>query len=133
MSTTLTTVVQLELWHILVAVASFAATFASGIFLFGKFIMRQLDARLDDRFSAQEQVRTEASEHWQQRFEKLEQEDREHRDQLQQFRLKVSEEYWRREDAIRQEVVLHAKIDALAAKIDNLALRALRLPTESER
>ncbi len=129
--TATTTVIQLDLWVLILGLFGIASSFGGGIFLFGKFLTKQMDTRLSDRFQLQEETRTEASTLWTRRFELLERENREHREQLLQFRLQVSEEYWRREDAIRQEVVLHAKIDALAAKIDNLALRALRSQPES--
>lgn len=39
------------------------------------------------------------------------------------FRAELPERYQRREDAIRQEVLIIAKVDALASKIDMLAMR----------
>lgn len=39
------------------------------------------------------------------------------------LRVELSEKYVRREDAIREQVVINAKLDALAAKLDNIVLR----------
>ncbi len=39
------------------------------------------------------------------------------------LRIELSEKFVRREDAIREQVVINAKLDALAAKLDNIALR----------
>jgi demethoxyubiquinone hydroxylase (CLK1/Coq7/Cat5 family) len=120
------TMLQVELWQVIVFLVGVLTSVLAGGFVLIRLLMQQFDKRLAERFDSQEKARAEAAEHWNQRFAKLENDDRTHREELQAFRLKVSEEYWRREDAIRQEVVLHAKIDALAAKIDNLALRAAR-------
>jgi hypothetical protein len=40
--------------------------------------------------------------------------------ELLQLKADLPIQYMRREDAIRQEVVIHAKLDALAVKIDAL-------------
>lgn len=40
------------------------------------------------------------------------------------LRTEMHAEFVRREDAIRQEVVINAKLDSLAAKFDNLTLRS---------
>jgi len=40
------------------------------------------------------------------------------------LRTEMHAEFVRREDAIRQEVVINAKLDALASKIENLTLRS---------
>lgn len=39
------------------------------------------------------------------------------------LRIELSEKFVRREDAIREQVVINAKLDALAAKLDNVVLR----------
>lgn len=43
---------------------------------------------------------------------------------LLELRAELPEKYVRREDAIREQVVINAKLDALAAKIDVLAQRS---------
>lgn len=40
------------------------------------------------------------------------------------LRTEMHAEFVRREDAIRQEVVINAKLDSLAAKLENLTLRS---------
>lgn len=40
------------------------------------------------------------------------------------LRGEIVREYVRRDDAIREQVVINAKLDALAAKIENLRLRS---------
>jgi hypothetical protein len=39
------------------------------------------------------------------------------------LRAELPEKYVRREDAIREQVVINAKLDAIAAKFDNIVLR----------
>lgn len=40
-----------------------------------------------------------------------------------ELRAELPDRYVRREDAIREQVVINAKLDALAAKLDNIVLR----------
>lgn len=46
---------------------------------------------------------------------------------LTQFKLEVLRDYWRREDAIRNQSELHIKIDNASRKIDKLAHGVARL------
>lgn len=39
------------------------------------------------------------------------------------LRAELAEKYVRREDAIREQVVINAKLDAIAVRLDNVALR----------
>ncbi len=115
--------IQMELWQLIVAVITLICTVIGGFWAVGAVVVGQFNRRLEERFAGQDKSRAEGREQWERRFTLIEKDIANHAKDLQNFRLKVSEEYWRREDAIRQEVVLHAKIDALAAKIDNLVLR----------
>ena len=72
----------------------FIGTLAS----FGKILLRQLDARIDQQND---------------RVSKLE-------NQLNETLTKLPLEYQRREDAIRFETVLNAKLDAIGARIERL-------------
>ena len=83
-------------WRAVSALAGFIVAW-SGIMLWGvQHLLGRLEAKLDRESG--EWRRVERS--------------------LQEMRAELPLHYVRREDAIRQETVFHAKLDALAAKID---------------
>jgi predicted patatin/cPLA2 family phospholipase len=114
-------VVQLELWQmILLLLAFFGAVGA-----FGRVLLDQFEQRLSEKFKTQETQRAEATARWDSRFNELQSASQEesrnwHRveRQLLQLQAELPREYVRREDHIRFETVINAKLDALNAKID---------------
>jgi predicted patatin/cPLA2 family phospholipase len=114
-------VVQLELWQmILLLLAFFGAVGA-----FGRVLLDQFERRLSEKFKTQESQRAEATARWDSRFNELQSASQEesrnwHRveRQLLQLQAELPREYVRREDHIRFETVINAKLDALNAKID---------------
>ena len=92
-------------------------------------IVSQFTKRLDERFTGQEELRKQREAALDIRFKALEKFIGDEGDgwrkverELLELKAALPLQYLRREDAIRQEVVIHSKLDALAAKID--ALRA---------
>ncbi len=86
--------IQVDLWHLMGLLAGFISTLAT----FGLVLIKQIDARIDhqnDRISALEKTLNEA---------------------ISRFPL----EYQRREDAIRFETILNAKLDAIGNRIERL-------------
>ena len=86
--------IQVDFWHLVGLLLGFIGTLAS----FGKILLRQLDTRIDQQND---------------RVSKLE-------NQLNETLTKLPLEYQRREDAIRFETVLNAKLDAIGARIERL-------------
>ena len=86
--------IQVDFWHLVGLLLSFITTLAT----FGKILLRQLDARIDNQND---------------RVSKLE-------NQLNETLTKLPLEYQRREDAICFETVLNAKLDAIGARIERL-------------
>lgn len=95
-----------------------------------RLLIGQFERRLDERFTQQEASRAEAQKLWTAKFENLEQcaqnEAREwqriERDIL-TLKADLPLNYVRREDYIRNQTIIEAKIDGLALKIENALLR----------
>lgn len=121
--------VQIDFWQLLGGIAAVVAAFAAVTWAFGNVLVKQFKDGLDERFSAQDEMRKQREKSLDARFVALEQSIRQEGEgwrqverELLQLKAALPLDYQRREDTIRQEVVIHAKLDALAAKID--ALRA---------
>ena len=97
------------------------AVFKAFGWLVGK-VVAQFEARLDERFAAQETARSERSRLWEARLARVDDNyakiDRELRDLL----INLPDRYVRREDYVRRETVIEAKIDQLSLRIQNWIL-----------
>lgn len=109
--------------QVLAAIAGAVASLVGGFWLVLQMGGRQFEKRLDERFAAQEALRTEGRKSYETRLGKIETEYNElHRAFLRHL-AELPRDYMRREDHIRFETVINAKLDALAAKQDLLAER----------
>lgn len=113
--------VQLELWQLITLLIAFFGAIGA----FGKLLLDQIEKRLTEKFKTQETQRAEATARWDARFNELQSASQEesrnwHRVERELLRMQADlpKEYVRREDHIRFETVIHAKLDALSAKID---------------
>lgn len=119
--------VTLDLWHVIsLAVSFFGASAAAG-----KLLLSQTQRHLDARFTAQEHARSANHEQVQRRLDSMEASAREEMGNWQRIErdlLKMQADmplhYVRREDYIRGQSIVEAKLDGLASKIDNAQLRA---------
>lgn len=84
------------------------AAFVTGLWRLGSWLVANVEKRIDDRFS----VLAAESQAWRQV----------ERD-LMALRAELPREYVRREDYIRGQSVLEAKIDAVAAKLEVVKLQ----------
>lgn len=91
--------IQVDFWHLVGLLLGFIGTLAT----FGMVLIRQIDARID---------------HQNDRVSKLE-------SSLTETLTKMPLEYQRREDAIRFETVLNAKLDAIGGRIERLMEKTL--------
>lgn len=113
--------VQLELWQLITLLIAFFGCVAG----FGKLLLGQFEKRLGEKFEAQETLRTEAAARWDSRFDDLQKASaveaqnwhRVERDLL-TLRADLPNQYVRREDHIRHEVVINAKLDAINTRLD---------------
>ena len=105
--------VQLEMRELIMLLLAFAGLVGA----FGKVLLAQIEKRLDERFSTQEELRRNAQVHWDERFATLEKADRARERALLEMRAELPREYVRREDHIRFETVINAKLDALYSEI----------------
>jgi len=92
---------------------------------FGFLVQRtvgQFERRLDERFEALELARSEGRKIWDERITRVEERyeriDRELRDLL----VTMPDKWVRREDYVRRETVIEAKIDQLSLRIQNWIL-----------
>lgn len=114
--------VELELWHLFLLFFAFV----SAVFAAGRVLLDQFEKRLDERFKGQEAHRQEreATHEAQRRLDAEQQNERHHhldqgiraveRDLL-TFKAQLPDSYVRRDDYIRGQTVIEAKLDALAA------------------
>lgn len=86
----------------------------------GRLLLGQFERRLDTRFAALETVRQQAAEQWRANFSALDQTARDSERRLTQLLIDLPLQYQRREDAIRQEVAIIHRLDALAVRVEHI-------------
>ena len=120
--------VQLDFWQIVTLLLAFFAFVAGG----AKVLFGQIDRRLDERFDALESARKAADTAMQDTIRrhtdeevktaaKLEALDRE----FLKFRADLPLAYVRREDYIRGQSVIEAKLDALYNKLEVVQMKGV--------
>lgn len=118
--------IELELWHLISLAISFLGASAAA----GKLLLAQTQRHLDARFEAQEDARSAYHEELTRRLNVMESVAREEAGQWQRIErdlLRLQADmplhYVRREDYIRGQSVIEAKLDALGNKIEVAQLR----------
>ncbi len=122
--------IHIELWQLLSALGACALLFLGFVFGAGKMLLSQIERRLDERFQAQEKERQEATKHWDARFKAMESNTREElaewqridRDLL-KLQADLPMKFVLREDYIRGQSVIEAKLDALYNKLEVVQLQ----------
>ena len=119
---------NLELWQLL----SLLLTLVSMLVGAGKVLLSQIDRRLTERFRAMEEAREQAAQRWDDKFTTLLDLHRREADGWQalerdflRFQAELPLQYVRREDYIRNQTVIEAKLDALAMRMENLQLKGV--------
>ncbi len=115
------TMVRLEFWQIILLLIAFFGCIG-GV---GRLLLSQFNEQLDQRFEAQEKLRAEAAKGWEGQFAELRKANNVEaagvanvERELLKLRAELPREYVRREDHIRFETVITAKLDSLGAKLD---------------
>lgn len=109
--------IQMDFLQLLALLGGFMAVIGAA----GKLLLQQIDKRLDTRFSGIEKAREDMlkeNERNTEAWRSLE------RDFL-KFRGDLPLEYVRREDFIRNQSLIEAKLDAIALHIQNLQLQRM--------
>lgn len=124
---------QMELSQLIGWAAALLSLFATVVTALVKLLLTQFEKRLADRFAAQDAARQSASRHWEESFAKLlDRQDKEAEavKQLERafmrFQADLPLEYVRREDFVRSQSVIEAKLDGLALKFENVLLKGAR-------
>lgn len=118
--------VQLEFWQ----VNTLLIAFLTFLFAAGRMLLSQIDRRLDDRFEAMEKARVEGGRHLDDKFGAVLEQNRLEaqgwasleRDFL-RFQADLPVLYVRREDYVRGQSVIEAKLDALYNKLEVVQMK----------
>ena len=100
-----------------------ALVLIGGYFTLVKAIVSQFKGELRTRFAAQEELRRLGQDKWKESLDRVEKQMSRFQDDLQGLQRELPLAYVRREDAIRENTIINAKLDALHDKIDKLAER----------
>ena len=122
--------VQIEFWELLTFFISLLLSFLGFAFLAGRMLLAQVDQRLAQRFEALESAREQAGKHWDEKFTSILSTSQEQgaglsnleRDFL-RFQADLPLQYVRREDYVRGQSVIEAKLDALYSKLEVVQMK----------
>jgi hypothetical protein len=110
--------IQVDIVGLAGSVFGLVAFFIMVVAAMGRLLLSQFERRLDERFAVQETARHEGGVRWQHRFERHEDEQRELERDFLEFRADMPLNYVRREDQIRRDTVIDAKLDAINARLE---------------
>lgn len=124
------TSVQIELWALIIFLVGLAVTVIGGIVGAARYSLTQSERRQDERHEAAEKARLERARHWDARFTALEAAAKEDAGQWQRverellsLKADLPVLYVRREDYVRNQTIIEAKLDAVALKLENIQLK----------
>ena len=120
--------VQVEFWQLITLLLSFLGF----LFAAGKLLLSQIDRRLNERFETIEKAREEGQATWRQTFTQHLDEERRETDLLRnfereflRFQAELPLQYVRREDYVRGQSVIEAKLDALYNKLEVVQMKGV--------
>lgn len=118
--------VQLELWHLITLLLAFFGCVGT----FGKVLIGQFEKRLNDRFESQDKARETGSKVLRETLDQHLADERKMAAQMLSlerdfltWKAELPLQYVRREDYVRNQTIIEAKLDAVALKIENIQLR----------
>lgn len=121
--------VRLELWHLIVLLLAFFGCVAA----FGQLLLDQMEKRLQERFEAQDVARKEGQETLRKTLDVHLDVERTNAIGLQALKedfLRLQADmplhYVRREDYVRGQTVIEAKLDALFNKLEVVQLKGAK-------
>ncbi len=110
--------IELELWHLITMLASFFGCVAA----FGKILLDQFEKRLEDRFKAYEAVQANEREDIKANTEAVKKLERD----FLEWQANLPLHYVRREDYVRGQAVIEAKLDTIYSKLETVQLQGAR-------
>lgn len=124
---------ELELGQLVGWAAGLLSLFATVVTGLVKLLLNQFEKRLGERFAAQDSARQAATRHWEENFAKvLERQDKDAEavQQLERsflrFQAELPLQYVRREDFVRNQTIIEAKIDAVFSKLEVIQIKGAR-------
>lgn len=117
--------ITVEFWDLIKGGFALATTLIAAFWVLARIIAQQFTASLEAKFKAEREVRALGQEHWDKRFNEQDESINKVQAQLDQLTRELPDRYQRREDAIRETAVLHAKLDGLGTKLDALIMGRL--------
>lgn len=118
--------IEIELWHVITLFLSFFGCVAA----FSKVLVDQFEKRLQERFTAQDLARNEGQKAMRDMFSAHLDDERRNTAALQAlerefmgWKADMPLHYVRREDYVRGQVVIEAKLDALYNKLEIVQLK----------
>jgi F0F1-type ATP synthase membrane subunit b/b' len=132
------TTIQIDFWDLVRMGGAAVAALIGAFWVLVVMMVKQFKADLKNRFDELEKAREEASKNVDkqlvelaaqhskantqatERLDQLETLQRNTDKELLMLRAELPEKYVRREDAIRSEMTVHAKLDGLASRMDSL-------------
>lgn len=122
--------VQIELWALLTFLIGLLVTFLGCVFGFAKVLGGQIDKRLDEKFQAQETAREAGAKALREHIDRYialgdrtaTQVTNLERDFL-KWQADLPVHYVRREDYVRGQTVIEAKLDALYNKLEVVQIK----------
>ncbi|WP_312854520.1 TraR/DksA C4-type zinc finger protein [Paludibacterium denitrificans] len=125
--------IQLDLWQLLTFLIGLLLAFMSFCFVAVRLLLAQVDNQLSQRFKTMEQSQETANKNWESRFNQLMDQNQRETDGWQslerdflRFQADLPINYVRREDYVRNQTVIEAKLDSVALKIENVQLKGLQ-------
>lgn len=119
-------IVSLELWQLITLLLAFLGCVAG----FGKILLDQFERRQSERFAAHDIARAEGQKAMRDLFEQHLTEERRNADAVQdlerdflRWQADLPLNYVRREDYVRGQVIIEAKLDAVYNKIEVVQLK----------
>ena len=120
--------VQVEFWQLITLLLSFLGF----LFAAGKLLLSQIDRRLNERFETIEKAREEGQATWRATFTQHLDEERRETDLMRniereflRFQAELPLQYVRREDYVRGQSVIEAKLDALYNKLEVVQMKGV--------
>jgi len=118
--------VQVDFWQLVMLLLAFLGF----LFTAGRLLLSQIDRRLNERFETIEKAREEGQATWRATFTQHLEEERRETDLLRniereflRFQAELPLQYVRREDYVRGQSVIEAKLDALYNKLEVVQMK----------
>ncbi len=120
--------IELDLWNLVTLLLAFLSATAG----FGKVLLNQFEKRLHERFKDQDEARAEGQRAMREIFEQHLVEERKNSVAVQSlerdflnWKADLPVQYVRREDYVRGQVIIEAKLDGLYNKLEVVQLKGM--------